>query len=340
MKYDELVFEKYSEKYVDQAVELAIKEFYIEKEHCVSLPEERLRERLTGLNTWLCGQPYGKVALYKGEVIGFLAFSGPWDNFHGKEKGVFSPVGGSAFLDEGASGIKRGELASLLLTAVAEDFVSQEVYSCALSRYAHDEEVGRSLVFKGFGIRCSDAVRGLIEEVPVKSEIRGVEYEELKVGEFMKIAPLRNKLTLHMSQSPIFFPKDLQNYEEWYSEEMRVFVAKADKKIVGFISVEDEGEAFLTEDEKLVNIGGAFFEEEYRGSGMAPGLLAYVCNTLRAEGYDNIGVIFETLNPNALHFWSKYFTSYTYSYERRFDQRMKGYREKVLMKIIDTKQEI
>lgn len=335
MKRDRIVFEKFGEKFVKDAVELALKEFESEKRKCPTLPAENNRERLTGLLTWLSGQPYGKVALYQGKIVGFLAFAGPWDGFLGKEKGVFSPLGGSAFAEE-VSDIKREKLASILFSAVAEELAQDGIFSCAVSRYAHDEEVGRSFVLNGFGIRCSDAIRDIAKEDFSEKNKEEVQFEELSPKDFKKVAPLRNGLILHMSKAPILFPTDLGGYEDWFDKKMRVFVAKVQGEIAGFISVDDEGENFITEDEKMVNICGAFFKEEFRGSGMAEALLSHVCNIFKREGIKNMGVDFETLNPTAIHFWSKYFTSYTYSYARRFDERIRGYAEeakKLLMEL-------
>ena len=336
MNTDNIRYENFSMKYVSEAAELAWKELEREKRNCPSLPEGNGKERLTQLLTWLSEQPYGKVALYQGKIIGFLAFGGPWDGFHGNEKGVFSPLGGSAFAEAketGKGGISRGKLASMLFAEVAEELVRDGIFSCAISRYAHDEEVANSFIFNGFGIRCSDAIRAISEEKFGKNDKLGktekidVQYEELKADAFKEIAQLRKKLVLHMGKAPIFFPTDLSRYEEWFHEEKRVFTAKVQGEIVGFISVEAEGENFLTEDEKMANICGAFFKEEFRGSGIAEGLLSYVFDIYRTEGVENMGVDFETLNPTALRFWSKYFTRYTYSFARRFDERIRGYAE-------------
>lgn len=40
------------------------------------------------------------------------------------------------------------------------------------------------------------------------------------------------------------------------------------------------------------------------------------------SGKTHLGVDYETVNPTALYFWTKYFTPYTYSYIRRIDERV------------------
>ena len=72
----------------------------------------------------------------------------------------------------------------------------------------------------------------------------------------------------------------------------------------------------------MLNICGMYFTEAHRGNGAADGLLEFVLQTLRKEGVPYLGVDYETINPNALRFWGKYFDSYTYSFVRRLDERL------------------
>ena len=51
-------------------------------------------------------------------------------------------------------------------------------------------------------------------------------------------------------------------------------------------------------------------------------LLAFLLQTLKAEGYTRLGVDFESFNPTARGFWLRYFTPYTYSVARRIDERI------------------
>ena len=268
---------------------------------------------------WLSSQPFGKAALCDGKLVGYLVFAGPWEGFFGDVKGVFSPLGGSAFSYEYKN---RGRLASMLFASVSEDFVKQGVFSCALSRYAHDEETARSFVLNGFGIRCSDAVRE-ISNFALSYDPGSINFIELPSEGFERIRQLRNGLVKHLERAPIFFPTDTERYEKWFTEGgLRVFAAEADGEIIGFISLEDEAENFITEHGRMKNICGAYFDEKYRGTGMAQALLAFIIDRLETEGVTHLGVDCETLNPTALNFWGKYFETYTYSFARRIDERI------------------
>lgn len=318
---NKITFEKFSIQHIGEAVKLALAELEAERIHCPELPCEDFSEHLTGILHWLSSQPFGKSALCDGKLVGYIIFSGPWDGFFGDVKGVFSPLGGSAFSYEYA---KRGRLASMLLAEASEEFVKQGIFSCALSRYAHDEATARSFVLNGFGIRCSDAVRK-ITSLDLQHNSCDVVLKELPADEFDRVEHLQRGLHKHLAGAPVFFPGE--NFEDWFKnwikrENMRVFAAETGGKIIGFISIDDNAENFITEHDTMKSICGAYFDEKYRGEGIAQALLGFIRDTLKAESVTHIGVDCETLNPTALNFWGKYFVPYTYSFARRIDERI------------------
>lgn len=314
-----LIFERFTENYIEDAVKLALCEFEKERESCPDIPMEDHSDKIKGMLYWLSTQPYGKVALYEGKLVGYMLFAGPWNGFFGNVKGVFCPLGGSAL----AHGYPdRGRLASMLFAEIAGEFVKDGVYSLAISRYAHDEEISKSLMLNGFGIRCSDAVCDITGTIPTAA-VDSIHFEELPYGEFLQVYDLQMGLVEHLASSPIFYPTDMEQHKHWFEkEDMRVFVAKYGDRVIGFISVDVNGETFISETQCMANICGAFFEKEYRGNGIAQALLSHICKVLRAEGITHLGVDCETLNPTALNFWGKYFTPYTYSFARRIDERI------------------
>ena len=316
-----ILFEKFTEKHINEAIKLALTELENERKYCPDLPREDFSKHLTGVLHWLSSQPYGKAAISDGKLIGYLIFAGPWDGFFGDVKGVFSPLGASAFSYDYKN---RGRLASMLFSSVAEEFVGKGVFSCALSRYAHDEEAAKSFVLNGFGIRCSDFVRK-ISEFDFRSNSCEIVFKELPADKFAAVEHLQRGLHRHLAGAPIFFPGE--DFDEWFKswikrETMRIFVAESDGEIIGFISLEDEAENFITEHNTMKNICGAYFDKKYRGNGIAQNLLLFIAKNLKAEGVTHLGVDCETLNPTALNFWGKYFEPYTYSFARRIDERI------------------
>lgn len=318
-----VTFEKFTEKYINEAVKLALCELEMERKHCLDLPVGNFSKNLIGIMHWLSGQPFGKAAICEGKLVGYLLLGGPWDGFLGDVKGVFSPLGGSAFSYEYEN---RSRLASMLLESVAEDFVKSGVHSCAISRYAHDEETAKSFIMNGFGIRCCDAVRE-ISNLELQNISDHVVLEELSADQFRSVEHLQKGLHKHLAKSPVFFPPDEKGFECWFEnwikrETMRIFTAKSNDQMIGFISIDNTAENFIAEYGGMKNICGAFFDEKYRGNGLAQALLAYVRDTLEMENITHLGVDCETLNPTALNFWGKYFVPYTYSFARRMDERI------------------
>lgn len=316
-----MVFKKVEEKYVEEALELVSKEYQLERNKVTQLPDFDVINQLRATLIELFQSKYGLVALEEGKVIGYLVFKGPWDGVFGNCKGAFSPLEGSAF-----SGRDRGKLSSQLLSEVTEMMVKEEgVTSFALSRYANDLEVGRALVFNGFGIRCTDSIMKLSNHIKRDYYNSNLTFSELKNEEKSSILDLRYGLVKHLLKAPVYYPTHMEAYMEWFSkEDIRVFVAREKGEIIGFISIQEEGETFITENPRMKNICGAYVKEEYRGMHVADDLLSFICSQCESEGMEYLGVDCETLNPTALRFWGKYFENYTYSYHRRIDERVIG----------------
>ena len=315
-------FKKVEKKDVEEALALASYEYQRERNKVKELPDidfmNQLRENLTDLFQ----TKYGLIARSEGKVVGYLAFKGPFGGFFGNCKGAFSPLEGCA-----VSGSNRGKLLSKLIETVTEMMVQEEgVTSFALCRYANDKEIGRALVLNGFGIRCSDAILKLRERKREEYYNSDIAFLELEHKDKKLILDLRLGLTRHLLKAPVYFPSHIEDYMGWFArKEIRVFVACKNGEMIGYISIQDEGENFVTDRVHMKNICGAFVKEEYRGKKVADDLLNFVCNVCEKEGGEYLGVDCETLNPSALRFWGKYFNPYTYSYHRRIDERVIGY---------------
>lgn len=317
----ELTFENFGEKYVEKAIKLALSELYIQKTKTHAIPSE-VEENLRGMLYWVSSERFGKVALLGDELVGYIAFLGPWDGVFGDTRGVFSPLGASAVSTEIEN---RARLASILFEKAAEDFVKEDVFSCSICRFSDDDEVSKALSLYGFGIRCADFISKTCDVVPKAPQIE-VEYRKLTKNEHILVKPLQQKLHQHLSSSPVFYYHST-DFDRWFDEwadrdDMSIYCAFLDEKPVGFISVCDEGENYITCHNSMKNICGAYVLEEYRNMNVAQGLLLYIRNELEKEGITYLGVDCETLNPTALNFWCKYFTPYTYSFTRRIDERI------------------
>lgn len=313
-------FKKAEPQYIDEAVELAIKEYKNECDNNNQLLVRNYMDKFKDLISDIFNSKYGLVAIEDGKLVGYLIFWGGFEGHFGNVKGSFSPLFGSAF-----AGKSRKKTASLLFENVSKIMIKDGIFSFAICKYAHDKEIAESLVLNGFGIRCSDAIRNLsnVEELKTDS---GCRYEEISYQKANILLDLKNELAKHMNNSPIYF-LSVQFTDEQFAElcekrKSRFFVAYAEDRPVGYIEVDEEAETFISEDPEILNICGMYVDCRYRNGSVAKELLAYTMRKLANEGVGYLGVDCETLNPTALRFWSKYFERYTYSFIRRIDERI------------------
>lgn len=318
-----LIFKVVKEELAGEAAILANQSYQREQKQCKGLYdsdytkilEEKLKELFAVGNG---------LAAYEGDkMVGYLAFYQVYDGYFGEVKGTWSPSFGNAYDYE-----DRGKFASILFQKVSERLVKEEVFSYIIVTYAHDIQVESSLTLSGFGIRCSDAIRMVKEEVHVIKNVT-YEYEELPKDKAGSLLELYNQLARHLKGSPTYYAS-LEADEETFmkrvlQENARYFIAKDHDRIIGYLKVGDEGETFVSEEADVKNICGAYFLQEYRGTEAAASLLSYVVDVLQEEGIERLGVDCETLNPTALRFWGKYFENYTYSFARRLDERVTKY---------------
>lgn len=306
----------------EEAAALCMQEYVEESERVGNMPpiDGEIKEALKKTIEWVKTLPYGKALLYGEKLVGFVAFVGPIEGFHGVAKGAFSPLGASAF-----AGRDRKKAVTLLLEAVGAELIRDEVYSIAMSRYTGNREVNEALCLNSFGIRCSDAILNL-QDYPFEEDRSILLIEELQEATRWEVAPLYEELVGHLAKGPCFFPTRKNQIERWFENSgLRIWAARKVGRVVGYMAVCDEAETFLANRSDVINICGAYVLPEYRHTGVAKQLLDTVARESMEEGYRYFGVDYETVNPTALRFWTKYFAPYTYSFIRRIDERIGHY---------------
>ena len=282
-----------------------------------------------GLIEWIFGENLGVIARDEnGKLTGYMLFAGPMGGFFGNCDGAFSPLGCS-WVSPKLESKQRTDLMSRLLQKGMEILVSKKITSIALSEPCWDDDISHALSLNGFGIRCSDTIMQIKDEdfKCRRNCDSDVSFEELAPGKIDLIKPLFSELQEHLAASPCFFPPEKGCFETWSERyEGKIIVAKSGENIAGHIAFTDkEGENFISSSSGVLNIHGMFVKKEFRAKGVADGLLKAVYELAQKEGFNFLGVDFETINPNALHFWTKYFEPYTYSWHRRIDERILGF---------------
>lgn len=285
--------------------------------HSDALPPvepDRLFALLCGLRK--CGSFY--VALDGEAPAGYLAFLTPFAGAFGRCRGVFSPLGGSAFLP----GLEDRAFEALF-TRAAGDLTLQGVSSFAVARYAHEEAAQRALVLNGFGARCCDLMRRA--EAPLSAPDPSLLLRRAAPEELPAVAALEDALGAHLGGSPVFMPHPPVTPQTFAGEVARegleVYAAFDGARPVAYLSIGGGGETFLDDAPFSRHIHGAYCLPALRGAGLMDALLARALSALRAGGTRFLGVDCETLNPPAFRFWRKRFTPYCISYVRRVDER-------------------
>lgn len=312
---EKFIIKDFEPAFITNAEKILKEEYSAEKKKNPLLPEESP----TGLLNWLSTKKYKKAAFCGERLVGYMMFADVWDGFFGLCKGSFCPLGESAVSFELRT--ERKKVMSLLFEGISNEMVRDGVYSFALSRFAHDTDANNSLILNGFGIRCSDAM-AKIKSIPEFSMPEKIEFKEVSFGSFGIFKNLKMQLVHHLENGPVFSPSDLSNFDQWFEDDSkRCFGAFCGEEPVGFISCKKgDGENYLCDN--IYNICGMYVKEEYRKDGVGKALLSCLSKILEKEGAECLGVDYETLNPTALRFWTKFFSPYTYSFHRRIDERI------------------
>ncbi|HBE84861.1 MAG TPA: N-acetyltransferase [Lachnoclostridium sp.] len=263
----------------------------------------------------------GVAAFEDDEMIGFLCGIKPFDNaFHSTDvKGVFSPMWANA-----ATLKNRANIYAAMYQDAARKWVRAGAVSHGICLYAHDE-ISQNQFFKyGFGLRCIDSIRPM-EPFDCRT-CEEYEFIELQPSEYALAYPLELMLNKHFNNSPTFMNRVQEPLDAFcetcINNHERCFVSLYQGKICAYLKISESGETFITEHPNYRHINSAFCLKEHRGKGLYQSLLDEVIKTLKAEGYTHLGVDFESINPSAYSFWSKYFTAYTHGVVRRIDERI------------------
>jgi len=312
---DILKIVKLEKEHLKEAERLALENYQEECNRVSALP------RATKLPELVCftQNDFG-VAAFDGDImVGFIGCYNPWDGaFDSNARGTFTPIHSHGCVKE-----NRAKIYEMMYQKMAELLVSKSVLYHGIALYAHDTEAITAYFHNGFGHRCSDAVRRM-EAITNIIPAEEISFKELPGGAAKQVRELRRSLKNHMGESCCFMYTSEEEFEEWVQKRenngSRIFVAKDKELPIAFLEICDEAETFVTELSAVKNICGAFCLPKYRGKQIYQNLINYAVEVLQEEGYQYLGVDYESFNPTAQHFWTKYFEPYTYSVVRRIDE--------------------
>jgi GNAT superfamily N-acetyltransferase len=307
----------FDKNHMESAIEIALMNYNEERSVVTELPLFNEIPDLENFKKQFADNGLG-VAMFDGDkMLGFLCCYKPWDNaFDSTARGTFSPLQANGAVSE-----NRAVIYKKLYQAAAEKWVKHKITYHSIALYAHDTQTINALFTYGFGLRCIDAIRPMtnFEYAPNN----GVDFCEIHKADVEIIRDMRKLHVVHMGNSPIFM-WSTEKAQNWIAHvekrDSRLFIAKQADKPIAYLEIVDNGENFVTESSNMKNICGAFCLQAYRGKGIMQELLNYAVSELKTEGYNSLGVDFESFNPTANGFWLKHFTAYTKSVTRRIDE--------------------
>jgi GNAT superfamily N-acetyltransferase len=319
------VFKIADSSFLDEAVLLASAEYAAEQKLVNALyAQDDTTEIRQGLEVLL---HQGKIitAYKSGTLAGFLGVFYSRPNLADKYDSAWGPIGGYGI----GKGPDRSKLASLLFQHLSEELLPFKVRDYTINLYAHDTGVLKSFVLNQFGIICTYAVRDLAGDIP-EEKLEGITFREFSREDITKCQePLLQhwrSLANHLQKSPSYYYgqefTDISYISHLHEKETRLFTAlDSVGNIIGVVDTNRSG-FFPTADDKTLNIADLHIDPVYRGKGVAQGLLNFTCESVKKDGIKRLWVMHGTVNPNALGFWSKYFTPYIYQVTRSIDSRI------------------
>lgn len=251
----------------------------------------------------------GLMALEQGELVGYLGW---WlvDNFRGTgRRGAYCP--------EWAHGARRGRKQSIyqaLYRAAATTWGEAGCQVHAITLLAHDQTAEKVWFWQGFGLAVVDAVR--VTQPPHVAPPTGLTIRAATAADALLLETLDAEHCSHYAQPPVSMaPRTGHNAAAWgrFLEQPpnSVWLALDGAQPVGFLSFAGDDEfdgADLLRMDGVIGINGAYVRPAYRNRGVAAALLDAALQQYAAQGVTSCAVNFESFNPEATAFWTRYFT--------------------------------
>lgn len=312
--------------YIKVAVEMAQENYNLEKQSVTALGNIDHRAFYQSKIERLFENGIGRIAFQNDEPVGFLAFSQIFDTGNGV-MGATSPLYGYGIRNK-----DRGKVIGHLFQTTAAEICEKYAQSLRINVYAHDMDVLNMYIMSAFSMDTTDVVRNTSVKIPA-DDANNIIFAELSKTQVMDyrtdVIELYRNLINHLRVSPIFYhcngflPIE-DRFEDFLSEDMRIFAAFNNSQLIGMIDSEPTDIEFAKTDSKAIGMGDVFIKSNYRGRGLGEALLAFANNRIKESGIDRVFVTHGTINPTARGFWDKYFVNYAYTMTRRIDPEMLG----------------
>ncbi len=267
----------------------------------------------------LLSRSAGVAAFENGRLAGYLGW---WqiDGFRNTpHRAAYVPEWAHAAVDERKPAVYRA-----LYRAAAGRWCQAGCQTHAITLLANDEEALRTWFWNGFGLAVVDAVRPVAPLPRPAGGARplppGCSLRKAVPTDAAALAELEMEHTRHYAQPPVlmvpFTPFSAAEYARFLSDPANsAWLAFKDGRLVGYQRFEPAGDgaaACVSGPGSIANTA-AYVQPAARGCGLGPALLDAALADFAARGLQTCSVDFESFNPEAAAFWTKYFTPVCFS---------------------------
>jgi GNAT superfamily N-acetyltransferase len=249
----------------------------------------------------------GLAAIEGGRLEGYLIWA-LVDGFRETDrKGAYCPEFGHSALESRQAGVYQA-----LYRAASQQWAEAGCQVHAITLLANEAGVEKFWYWSGFGLAVVDAIRPM--QPLGLPPVVGFTLRQATAEDAGLIYRLDEEHWRHYSQAPVFMTPRRgmtveQNLEFLARPNNSLWLAFDGETPAGFIRFDghDYDGVFIPGSEDTIGIGGAYVRPEYRGRGLAAGLLDAALCDYAGRGFTRMAVNFESFNPEAASFWPRYF---------------------------------
>ncbi|MGZ6260177.1 MAG: GNAT family N-acetyltransferase [Candidatus Limnocylindrales bacterium] len=257
------------------------------------------------------------VALADGEPVGYLGWA-LYERFRGAaRRAAYSPEFGHAASAGRAVAIQR---ALYRVASARWDEAGCQIH--ALTSLAGGRASERFWFESGFGMLVQDALRPLTP-IGGGAAPAGVTVRRAAAVDAAVLARLDRAHRRHYAAAPVLMVHGRGDtaaaFEAFLGQEPNtIWLAEGDRAAQAFLRCEPEsdGAVRVSLAPTTISITGAYTRPAWRGRGVGTALLAAATAHYAARGFERMAVDYETINPEALAFWPRYFDLVAVSYLR------------------------
>lgn len=267
----------------------------------------------TALLEKMLSQPRGVAAFEKDRLVGYMGW---WivEGFRDtcREAG-YVPEWAHATLEERKPAIYRA-----LYRAAADIWSRAGCDTHAITLLASDKTAVDTWFWNGFGLTVVDAIRSIepLSNGPDKAQVLppGYSVRKASLADTEMLAELEKEHARHYAQPPVlmvpFKPNDASEFRRFLIHPSNyAWLALKNSEPAGYLRFQAKGDgaAEIVSGPGTIAITCAYVRSAHRGNGLASAMLEAALADFSSKGFVRCSVDFESFNPEAASFWTRYF---------------------------------